>query len=76
MVGLKVTSTVSVPPFSLRVISELGETDSMPSGCRVRNADDSAMETVNVMDVRLRLITLTSLVVLEPMLTAPKLTTF
>ena len=76
MVGLKVTSIVWVPPLALRVISLVGAMDSMPSCCKVRTADDNATETVKVMHVKLRLITLTSLVVLEPILTAPKFTTF
>ena len=74
--GLKVTSTVWVPPLGLRVISLVGAMDNMSVCCRVSTADDRAMETVKVMEVRLRFITLTSLVVLEPMLTALKLTTF
>ena len=58
------------------MISLVGATDSMPSCCKANTADDGAMETVKVMDVKLRLITLTSLVVLEPIVTAPKFTTF
>jgi len=76
IVGLKVASIVWVPPLALRVISLVGAMDNMPSCCRASTADDGAMETVKVIDVRLRLITLTSLVVLDPMLTVPKLMTF
>ena len=66
---------VWLPPLALRVISEVGATESMPSCC-IAVADDGAVVTVNVIGVRLRLTTLTNLVVLEPTLTAPKLTTF
>ena len=76
MVGLKVTSIVWVPPLALSVISLVGAMDKISSCCKARTADDSAMETVKVIDVKLRLITLTSLVVLEPILRAPKFTTF
>ena len=76
MVGLKVASIIWVPPLGLRVISPVGVMDSMPSCCKTSTADDSAMVTVKVIDVGLQLITLTSLVVLDPILTAPKFTTF